>query len=135
MMGKRIRYTDEFKQEAVNQVVVHGYPVSEVSQRLGISTKSLYVWIKKFSKPRQQRENESDLRAEDARLKRELGRSWLFHAVPPGRYARNTRNGLALQESPAYGKLSTREKRKAYSGEFPGIGGETLDSQGSNEPD
>ena len=75
MMGKRIRYTDEFKQEAVNQVVVHGYPVSEVSQRLGISTKSLYVWIKKFSKPRQQRENESDLRAENARLKRELRRA------------------------------------------------------------
>ena len=74
-MGKGIRYTDEFKQEAVNQVAVHGYPVSEVSHRLGISTKSLYVWIKKFSKPRQQRENESDLRAENARLKRELKRA------------------------------------------------------------
>ena len=49
MMGKGIRYTDEFKQEAVNQVVVHGYPVSEVSERLGMSTKSLYVWIKRFS--------------------------------------------------------------------------------------
>ena len=35
-MGKGIRYTDEFKQEAVNQVIVHGYPVYEVSQRLGI---------------------------------------------------------------------------------------------------
>ena len=75
MMGKGIRYTDEFKQEAVNQVVTHGYPVSEVSQRLGISTKSLYVWIKKFSKPRQQRENETELRAENARLKRELRRA------------------------------------------------------------
>ena len=74
-MGKGIRYTDEFKHEAVNQVVVHGYPVYEVSQRLGISTKSLYVWIKKFSKPRQQRENESDLQAENARLKRELKRA------------------------------------------------------------
>jgi len=39
-MGKGIRYTDEFKRESVNQVVVHGYPVQEVSQRLGISTKS-----------------------------------------------------------------------------------------------
>ena len=29
-MGKGIRYTDEFKQEAVNQVVIHGDPVSEV---------------------------------------------------------------------------------------------------------
>ncbi len=60
-MGKGIRYTDEFKQEAVNQVVVHGYSVNEASQRLGISTKSMYVWTKKFSKPRQQREYESDL--------------------------------------------------------------------------
>ena len=34
-MHKGIRYTDEFKQEAVNQVVVHGYTVSEVSTRLG----------------------------------------------------------------------------------------------------
>ena len=74
-MGKGIRYTDEFKQEAVNQVAVHGYPVSEVSQRLGISTKSLYVWIKTFSKPRQQRENESDLQTENSRLKRELRRT------------------------------------------------------------
>lgn len=69
-MGKGVRYTDEFKQEAVNQVVVHGYPVSEVSHHRGISTKSLYVWINQFSKPRQKRENESDLRAENARLKR-----------------------------------------------------------------
>jgi transposase len=75
MMGKGIRYTDEFKQEAVNQVVVHGYPVGEVSERLGISTKSLYVWIKTFSNPRQQRENETDLRTENARLKRELRRA------------------------------------------------------------
>jgi transposase-like protein len=35
-MGKRIRYTDEFRQEAVNQVVVHDYyPAYEVSQKLG----------------------------------------------------------------------------------------------------
>ncbi|EAQ96126.1 transposase [Congregibacter litoralis] len=46
-MSKGIRYTDEFKQEAVNQVVVHGYTVLDVSQWLGISNKSLYDWIKK----------------------------------------------------------------------------------------
>ena len=73
-MGKHPRYTDEFKQEAVNQVVVHGYPVLEVSKRLGIANKSLYDWIKVFSKPPKQREEESDLRAENARLKRELKR-------------------------------------------------------------
>ena len=74
-MGKGIRYTDEFKQEAVNQVVVHGYRVLEVCERLGISKKSLYDWIKKFSKPAREREAEADLRAENARLKRELKRT------------------------------------------------------------
>lgn len=55
-MGKGPRYTDGFKQEAVNQVVVHGYPVLEVSKRPGIANKSLYDWIKMFSKPTKQRE-------------------------------------------------------------------------------
>ena len=74
-MGKGIRYTDEFKQEAVNQVVVHGYSVLDVSKRLGITNKSLYDWIKKFSKPKAKQAEEADLRAEIARLKRELKRS------------------------------------------------------------
>ncbi len=73
-MGKGIRYSAEFKQEAVNQVVVHGYSVLEVSQRLGISNKSLYDWIKRLSKPAKQRQQDSDLQAENARLKRELKR-------------------------------------------------------------
>ena len=80
-MGRGIRYTDEFKQEAVNQVVVHGYPVLEVSQRLGITNKSLYDWIKKFSKPPKARQEDEDLRAEVARLKRELKRSEQERAI------------------------------------------------------
>lgn len=47
-MGKGIRYSDEFKQEVVNQVAVHGYSVNDVAERLGISTKTLYGWLKKF---------------------------------------------------------------------------------------
>lgn len=74
-MGKGTRYNDEFKQEAVNQVEVHGYSVADVSQRLGISNKSLYDWIKIFSKPKKQRDSEADLRTENARLKRELKRT------------------------------------------------------------
>ncbi len=49
-MSKGIRFTDEFKQDAVAQVVERGYPVSEVAERLGISTKSLYTWKVQFSK-------------------------------------------------------------------------------------
>ena len=74
-MGKGIRYPDEFKQEAVNQVVQHGYSVAEVSSRLGVSDKSLYEWIKRFGKPSKQRETEAELRSEIAQLKRQLKRA------------------------------------------------------------
>ena len=74
-MSKGIRYTPEFKQEAVNQVVIHGYSVLDVSTRLGVSNKSLYGWIKQHAKPPKQREAERDLLAENARLKRELKRA------------------------------------------------------------
>lgn len=80
-MTRGIRYTDEFKQEAVNQVVAHGYSVLDVSKRLGISNKSLYDWIKKFSKPQYKREEEGDLRAEIAVLKRELKRAETERAI------------------------------------------------------
>lgn len=50
-MSKGTRYTTEFKQEAVNQVIKHGYSVNDVSERLGISSKTLYAWTKTFSKP------------------------------------------------------------------------------------
>ena len=73
-MGTGIRYTDEIKQEAVNQVVVHGYSVLDVSQRLGVSTQSLYDWQKRFSQPQAKREADRELQTENARLKRELKR-------------------------------------------------------------
>ena len=37
-----IRYIDEFKRDAVSQVTEQGYFVKEVSDKLGVSTKSLY---------------------------------------------------------------------------------------------
>lgn len=40
------RYTPEFKDEAVRQIVDRGYSVAEVSERLGVSTHSLYQWVK-----------------------------------------------------------------------------------------
>ena len=36
------RYTPEFKDEAVRQVTERGHTVAEVSERLGVSTRSLY---------------------------------------------------------------------------------------------
>ena len=73
-MSKGYRYSDEFKQEAANQVTVHGYAVVDVATRLGISDKTLYKWIKIFSKPVKKRLEDNDLKTEIARLKRELKR-------------------------------------------------------------
>lgn len=40
------RFTPEFKEEAVRQIVDRGYSVAEVSSRLGVSAHSLYKWVK-----------------------------------------------------------------------------------------
>lgn len=50
-MAKQIRYTEEFKRDAVSQVTDRGYSVKEVSGRLGVSAKSLYDCIKLYEKP------------------------------------------------------------------------------------
>jgi transposase len=73
-VNKGIRFTDEFKRDAVAQVVERGYAVSEVAERLGISTKSLYTWKTPFSKPPRERTEILDQAAEIRRLKRELAR-------------------------------------------------------------
>jgi transposase len=73
-MTKGIRFTDEFKQDAVAQVVERGYAVSEVAERLGISTKSLYAWKSEFAKSPLVRLEVADQAAEIRRLKRELAR-------------------------------------------------------------
>ncbi len=62
--------SDEFKRDAVHQITVRGYPVREVSQRLGVSTYSLYKWLKRFGEP-MPKPGVPDLEAENRRLKRE----------------------------------------------------------------
>ena len=73
-MDKGIRFTDEFKREAVAQIVERGYAVSEVAERLGISTKSLYTWKSQFAKSPRVRSEVAEQAAEIKRLKRELVR-------------------------------------------------------------
>lgn len=43
---KGARYPAEFKAEAVKQVTNRGHAVVEVAKRLGISDKSLYLWVR-----------------------------------------------------------------------------------------
>jgi len=72
-MSKGKRYTNEFKKEAVKQVVERGYSVAEVSERLGICTKTLYQWRTDFHGSPTEIKS-SDDQAEIARLKAELDR-------------------------------------------------------------
>ncbi|HKK86876.1 MAG TPA: transposase [Roseovarius sp.] len=69
-MSGKIRYSDEFKIGAVAQVTELGYSVRDVADRLGISTKSIYLWIAHYSKPQGQTDQEAEVR----RLQKELER-------------------------------------------------------------
>ena len=69
-MGKG-NFTEEFKRDAVRQIVDCGHPVVEVSQRLGVSPHSLYEWKKKFGISNGKTSDEAD---EIRRLKKELAR-------------------------------------------------------------
>src|SRR5690554_1780066 len=53
------RYTEEFKIEAVKRVVNRGHRVADVAIRLGISSHSLYQWIKLHSKPAETRQGDA----------------------------------------------------------------------------
>ncbi|ENT9815517.1 TPA: IS3 family transposase [Pseudomonas aeruginosa] len=49
-------------------------PVADVAARLGVSTHSLYAWIKRYSKPQEERQQDDDQHAELRRLRAELKR-------------------------------------------------------------
>ncbi|WP_124056733.1 IS3 family transposase [Escherichia coli] len=72
MSGKR--YPEEFKIEAVKQVVDRGYSVASVATRLDITTHSLYARIKKYGPDSSANKEQSDAQAEIRRLQKELKR-------------------------------------------------------------
>jgi len=45
---QRAKYTAEFKEVAVRQVIDRGHSVINVAKRLGIGDGLLYTWVKKF---------------------------------------------------------------------------------------
>ena len=68
------RYTEEFKIEAVKQVTERGFGVYDVATRLGVTTHSLYAWIRRYGNPSTQHTTITDQQAEINRLKAELRR-------------------------------------------------------------
>ncbi len=74
-MGQK-RYTPEFKDAAVRQVTEKGHPVQEVAARLGVSSHSLYKWVKAVrpSKDEQRGDELLDAKKEILKLRAELRR-------------------------------------------------------------
>lgn len=71
------RYSPEFKDEAVRQVVERGFSVAEVAERLGVSAHSLYKWVKGV-RPDRQQERTAELveaKSEILRLRAQLRRT------------------------------------------------------------
>ena len=71
------RYTPEFKDEAVRQVLEKGYSVPEVAERLGVSAHSLYKWVNAV-KPTENEAQANELleaKSEILRLRAELKRT------------------------------------------------------------
>ncbi|EED9438175.1 transposase [Salmonella enterica subsp. enterica] len=70
------KFTPEFKEEAVRQITERGYSITEVSDRLGVSTHSLYKWLRAI-KPDNSEQHARDLleaKSEILKLRAQLKR-------------------------------------------------------------
>jgi transposase len=71
------RYTPEFKEEAVRQVLEKGHIVPAVAERLGVSSHSLYKWVN-ATKPSEHEAQTNELieaKSEVLRLRAQLRRA------------------------------------------------------------
>ena len=66
----RNKYPQEFKDEAVRQVIDNDYSIKDVANRLGITDKSLYNWVNKAKKTPKQNKESEELKRLKAELKR-----------------------------------------------------------------
>ncbi len=63
------RFTPEFKEEAVRQVVDRGYSGAQVAARLGVSSHSLYKWVKSVTPDKSEKQASELLEAKSEILK------------------------------------------------------------------
>lgn len=71
------RFTPEFKDEAVRQVVERGYSVKDVAERVGVSAHSLYKWVKRVRPDRSEKQADEliEAKSEVLKLRAELRRT------------------------------------------------------------
>jgi len=72
---ERVKYTKEFKQDAVNLVIEQGYSASEAGRRLGVGQSNISRWVGEFRKDQQDgaegEVSRKELEAEVKRLRKE----------------------------------------------------------------
>ncbi|AQX70672.1 hypothetical protein CA21670_03465 [Corynebacterium stationis] len=74
MSSSRKKYTPEFRQEAARLVLESERPIAHVAEEIGVSATILGRWVK-LERERQGSDDgrsDADLKAENARLRREL---------------------------------------------------------------
>jgi transposase len=73
--NKQKSYPAEFKESAVKLATESKHPIAQTARELGINTNTLYTWIDKYSKPKEQtmRTNEH-IYDEVKQLKKELAK-------------------------------------------------------------
>ena len=68
------RFTEEFKKQAVKQVTDQGYSVASVSERLGVTSSSLYNWIKAYGPDSEEHKQSQEQSDRIKQLEKELKR-------------------------------------------------------------
>lgn len=68
------RFTEEFKIQAVKQVTDQGYSVASVSERLGVTSSSLYNWIKSYGPDSEEHKQSQEQSDQIKQLEKELKR-------------------------------------------------------------
>ncbi len=72
---ERVKYTKEFKKDAINLVTEQGYSANEAARRLGVGQSNVSRWVREFRKEQQSgAEGEiprKELEAEVKRLRKE----------------------------------------------------------------
>jgi transposase len=80
----RRRFLDDFKREAVRLIVEEKYTFGAAAQAVGVSTKSLREWHKKYAPPPEpcgENATFDELRAENKRLRQQLKRAELAREI------------------------------------------------------
>jgi transposase len=84
VFGQSNRFGDDFKRDAVRLVVEEKYTFAAAAKAVGVSSKSLRDWHKKFAPPPDpcgENATLNELREENRRLRRELRRAELEREI------------------------------------------------------